>query len=241
MPTATDSKLTQQDEELAAHGDLVAVVPCDATGTLRGVDTTNRLYTRGTLRQVDGQFNALLALWTEINDNLIAIRDATGGTVTIDDTNLPVLVAALGAAIETAQDLADATEAAVGVGEWEPLLPLGSTFSGAGWYDPSEFIDGAGLRWRHARGQIEVQGRAIYLDGSGSPAVPAGGAAIATLPTEAQPADPAPLVAWETPADLTDITTVAARVDADGSIHAAPVTTFAVTLLASTLFDPTTP
>ena len=80
MPTATDSKLTQQDEELAAHGDLVAVVPCDATGTLRGVDTTNRLYTRGTLRQVDAQFDALLALWTEINDNLIAIRDRTGGS-----------------------------------------------------------------------------------------------------------------------------------------------------------------
>jgi len=84
VTTASDVKLTQQDEELAAHGDFVAVVPCDATGTLRGVDTPNRLYTRGTLRQVAEQFDALLALWTEINDNLIAIKNATGGTVTVE-------------------------------------------------------------------------------------------------------------------------------------------------------------
>lgn len=81
MTTATDTKITQQDEELAALGDLVAVIPCDADGLIRGVDSTDRLFVRGTLRQVDAQWDPYMALLTEINDNLIAIKNATGGTV----------------------------------------------------------------------------------------------------------------------------------------------------------------
>lgn len=84
MTTATDTKITQQDEELAALGDLVAVIPCDADGLIRGVDSTDRLFVRGTLRQVDAQWDPYMALLTEINDNLIAIKNATGGTVTVE-------------------------------------------------------------------------------------------------------------------------------------------------------------
>ncbi len=186
MTAPTAVRLTQQLEEVAAvdlTGDAeapVAALVVDGE-VVDGVDIFLPMKGQVSIPEATAEIvEALDRLTTAIE------ASAIGGTVTIDDTDLPVLVAALGAAIETAQDLADATEAALTPRAWTTLLPDPTTdFTGAGWYDTNTTLGIPGLRWRRHHGQqIEVEGNACYLDGSGDPATPSSLDVVVAAPEE---------------------------------------------------------
>ncbi len=183
MTAPTAVRLTQQLEEVAAvdlTGDAEApVAALVVSGEVVDGDTVF-LPIKGRVSIEEATAEIVAAL-----DRLTAAvaASAIGGTVTIDDTNLPLLVAALGSAVETVQDLADATEATITVEDWhivgdpgEPAFESSwDTFDLAGVFPPARF-------YKDPHGTVVVDG----LVSGGTPDITAA-TGVFTLPVGYRP------------------------------------------------------